>query len=326
MNVIISNKYSAMLQTLNIDIIKNLNGEFTVDDIISQFQNFYFQRMILDITAIKNYTDIRNLQKLSISLNMEKVILVLDDSADSSSEVYLSKIISMGIYNFTKNIEGVMYLYSNPNTYRDVAQYHQLDSLTPVQPQTPVQSSNMAAMPVQESFNTSTRIIGIKNVTKQAGATTLSFILRNQLSKNCSVVAIEVDKTDFSYFKDPKLLSTTDAEINVLISKNVDKDVILIDVNNSSAAINACHDVIYLLEPSTIRLNRLLLVEPKKFIDLQSKKVVLNKSCLSSKDLMDFEYEAKIKVFANIPQLDEREKNIPMLDTFLSKLGLNRNN
>lgn len=83
MNVIIANKYNAMLQNLDIDIIKSLNGEFDAEEIISTFQNFYFQRMILDITAIKNYKDIKNLQKLSIALDMEKVILLLDDSIES---------------------------------------------------------------------------------------------------------------------------------------------------------------------------------------------------------------------------------------------------
>ena len=53
MNVIISNRYQTMLQELNIDVIKSLNGEFDVEEIISTFQNFYFQRMILDVTAIK---------------------------------------------------------------------------------------------------------------------------------------------------------------------------------------------------------------------------------------------------------------------------------
>ena len=68
MNVIISNKNQLLLENLGIDVIKEMNGEFEVDEIIATFQNFFYQRMILDITAIKNYTDIVNLQKLSISL------------------------------------------------------------------------------------------------------------------------------------------------------------------------------------------------------------------------------------------------------------------
>ena len=75
MNVIISNKQQAILENLNIDIIKSLNGEFDVTQIIDEFKNFYYQRMIIDITAIKGYKNIKNLQKLSISLDMSKLIL-----------------------------------------------------------------------------------------------------------------------------------------------------------------------------------------------------------------------------------------------------------
>ena len=57
MNVIISNKNQLLLENLGIDIIKEMNGEFEVDEIIATFQNFFYQRMILDITAIKNYKD-----------------------------------------------------------------------------------------------------------------------------------------------------------------------------------------------------------------------------------------------------------------------------
>jgi len=52
-NVIVSNRYAAMLSNLNIDLIKSINGEFEVDNLISQFDNFFFNKMILDITAIK---------------------------------------------------------------------------------------------------------------------------------------------------------------------------------------------------------------------------------------------------------------------------------
>ena len=63
-----------------------------VDEIIATFQNFFYQRMILDITAIKNYTDIVNLQKLSISLDMNKLILLLDGSEETSSPTFLSNL------------------------------------------------------------------------------------------------------------------------------------------------------------------------------------------------------------------------------------------
>lgn len=315
MNVIISNKYQSMLQSLNIDIISQLNGEFEAEELISRFQNFYYQRMILDITAIKNYNDIKTLQKLSIALDMDKIILVLDDSPESSSPDYLSKLISLGIYNFTRNIEGIMYLYHNPNSYRDVAHIHQLEDLKPEEKSPMVIINNSAGV----------RIIGIKNVTKQSGATTLTYMMKRQLQKNYSVIAVEVDKHDFSYFKDKEMISATNTEIGNIIAKHSsDCDVILIDTNNNPAAEGLCNDMIYLIEPSIIKLNQLMAIDGKILDNLKNKKVILNQSMLSSKDVLDFEYESRLKIFFNMPPLNERDKDIHVLDVFLTKLGFNR--
>jgi hypothetical protein len=312
MNVIVSNKYQAMLQNLDIDVIKSLHGEFEVEDLVANFKNFFFQRMILDITALKNYRDIRTLQKLSVSLDMDKVILLLDDSTEGTSTEYLSKLISIGIYNFTKNVEGIMYLYNNPNTYRDVAHIHQLDA------------QGSGAEIVVDNYNqqvTGTRIIGIKNVTKQSGATTLTYMMKNELKDAYSVVAIEVGKSDFRYFNDRSLISATATEVGNVVAKYMDKDVILLDVNDSKQAEELCHDVIYLIEPSIIKINKLMLINSKVFGTLKNKKVILNQSLLSPKDVLDFEYEARTKIYYNLPPLDEREKGSNALIAFLIKLG-----
>ena len=307
MNVIIANKYQTMLQSLNIDVIKVLTGEFEVDDIISSFQNFYFQRMIIDVTAIKNYRDIRVIQKLSISLDMEKVILLLDDSPETNSSEYLSQLISMGIYNFTKNIDGVLYLYNNPNSYRDVAHIHQIEN----------ESKGSVAIG-------DTRIIGIKGVTKESGATTLTYLMKNELENYYSVAAIEVDKRDFMFLRGKNLVSSTSVEIGNTVAKYSDCEVILIDVNTSSAALELCHDVIYLIEPSIIKLNRVMMINAKSFKDLASKNLVLNKSLLNNKDVMDFEYESRLKVMFNMPPLNDRDKNIPEVNELLKKMGFDR--
>ncbi len=312
MNVIVSNKYQAMLQGLDIDVIKSLNGEFEVEELVANFKNFFFQRMILDITALKNYRDIRTLQKLSVSLDMDKVILLLDDSTEGTSTEYLSKLISIGIYNFTKNIEGIMYLYNNPNTYRDVAHIHQIDI------------KQGGAEIVVENYNqqvTGTRIIGIKNITKQSGATTLTYMMKNELKDAYSVAAVEVGKSDFRYFNDKSLVSATATEVGNVVAKYMDKDVILIDINDSKQAEELCHEVIYLIEPSIIKINKLMLINSKVFGTLKNKKVVLNQSLLSPKDVLDFEYEARTKIYYNLPPLDEREKGSNALVAFLIKLG-----
>ena len=56
----------------------------------------------------------------------------------------------------------------------------------------------------------------------------------------------------------------------------------------------------------------------------EGKKVILNQSLLTNKDVLDFEYEARTKVFFNMPPLDEREKHIQILNVFLVKLGFTR--
>ena len=309
MNVIICNQRKELLTNLNIDIIKTLEGQYDVEQIIDMFKNFYYQRMILDITALKDYTDIKILQKLSISLDMEKVILLLDDNEESSSPNYLSKLISMGIYNFTRNIEGVLYLYNNPNSYRDVAQYHQLDDN---------QEANVIYQGTEVEY---CRIIGVKNVTDEAGATTFCHMMVNELKKNYNVIGVEVDNSQFNYFNNKLLHSVSSRDLGKFIEKNKDKDAIIIDVNNNPIALGMVQEVIYLVEPTTIKLNKLMNIKRNAFKELSGRKVILNKSLLNSKDLLELQYEAKAKFFFNMPPLNERDEKIAIMDTFLAKLG-----
>ena len=65
----------------------------------------------------------------------------------------------------------------------------------------------------------------------------------------------------------------------------------------------------YLIEPSSIRLNKLMRTNKNIFNELNGKKIVLNKSLLNDKDVNDFENEANTKVLYNVPPLDERRKN-----------------
>ena len=156
MNVIVSNKYQSLLATLDVDIIKSINGEFEVEDLVNQFTNFYYNKMVLDITALKNYQDISTIQNLSVSMDVSNIIILLDDSEVVNSPKYLSSLISMGIYNFSRNIDAIKFLISNPNTYKDVAQYHQLNSV----------SANTNEGGDYDKLGL--RVIGIKNVTDHA--------------------------------------------------------------------------------------------------------------------------------------------------------------
>ena len=91
MNIIISNKYESMLSTLHIETIRTLNGEFTVEELSAEFNNFFFNKMIIDITAIKDYENIATIQKLPMAFDSNKIILLFDDSQVVNSPLYLSQ-------------------------------------------------------------------------------------------------------------------------------------------------------------------------------------------------------------------------------------------
>lgn len=315
MNVIISNKYQSLLASLNIDVIKSINGEFTVEELKMQFSNFYFNKMIIDITAIKDYENINIIQGLSISFDMSKVILLLDDSIKVNSPMYISQLISMGIYNFTSDINTVKFLIDNPNTYKDVANYHNISGFKkPVLNEKAVDNSK---------GKMGQKIIGFKNITDHAGATTLIYLLKLHLEKYYKVKAIEIDKNDFTYFNDSSLESISSITFNDFVIKNSNLDVILVDLNDSDV-LQFCHDVVYLIEPGLIQLNKLIRKDSMIFEKLSDKKIVLNRSVLSDKDVEDFEKESGSKVFYNLPCLDDKLDNQSIVNAFLVALGFSR--
>lgn len=321
MNVIVSNKNQGLLSSLDIDVIKSINGEFTADEIISTFSNFFFNRMFLDITAIKDYMNINNIQKLSMNLEMEKVILLLDNQLMHNNN-YLSKLISMGIYNFANNKETLMYLYNHPNTYKDVAYIHQLNEEDDNSNGKEGRKNRFFKKEDEPQFKPSrtARVIGFKNMTSGAGATTLVYMLKKVLSEKDYVVAIEVNKNDFGFFNEKDMYSVNQNNLQAAINKFGNANMILVDLNNSPE--DACDEVIYLLEPSTIKLNKMMLINRDIFEKLYDKKIVLNKSLLTDKDVTDFEFESHAKIAYNLPPLNDRADNTEKLQEFISRLEL----
>lgn len=325
MNVIISNQRQAELANLDIEVIKSINGEFDADELVQMFSNFFFGRMILDLTALKNYRDIRNLQKLSMSLDVEKIIVLLPDTPECLAPQFLSRLISMGIYNFTTNLDGINYLLQNPNTYRDVAHLHQIDNGggTGINPMPmPTIGGGDGTTVVNNIISGGSYILGIKNLTDHAGSTMLTYMLKVELTNlGKAVTAIEVDRKDFMYINDKDLRSVAASELASELLKHRESSIILVDLNNSNNE-DVCTDVIYLVEPSTLKLNKLMRRDRDIFNKLKGKKIVLAKSLLSSSDVNEFEYEAKTKVFFNLPPLDERQNNSEILQDLINRLGI----
>ncbi len=316
MNVIVSNKYQNLLNSLNIDIIKSINGVFTVEELKMQFANFYFNKMIIDITAIQDYENINVIQLLSVNFDMDKIILLLDDSPKVNSPMYLSQLVSMGVYNFTRSVDAIPFLITNPNSYKDVAQYHNLSGFkAPKLNETSVDYSK---------GQISKRVIGFRNITSHAGSTTLVYLAKMYLEKVYKVKAVEVDGNDFQYFNDPNLDRTDSTSLDKYLNDHGEYDIVLVDLNTNCD--NLCDDVIYLIEPGILKLNKLISENKHIFKELENKKIVLNKSLLTDKDISDFEEESGSKVFYNLPPVDDNLDNQGIFNAFLSALGFSRIN
>ena len=221
---------------------------------------------------------------------------------------------------YISNINAVKFLIDNPNSYKDVAQYHNLNGNS--------EDDDTSGLEYDSFTGTGSgglRIVGFRNVTSHAGATTLVYMLKKHLEVAYNVVAIEVDKEDFLYLNDKSLKSTTTLDLAFNIANNPDAEVILVDLNDSTQG-NLCNEIIYLIEPGLIKLNKLIRKDRAAFEKLKDKKIVLNKSVLTNKDINDFENESNSKVFFNIPYLDDKKEHEPILDDFLVALGFSRLN
>lgn len=320
MNVIVANRNEGLLNSLDIDVIKTLKGTFDANEIIQTFSNFFFNRMFIDITAIKDYQDISNIQKLSMSIEMDKVIFLLDNTL-MNDNIFLSKLISMGIYNFANTKESLLYLYNHPNTYKDVAHIHQLNTNTNInstQERDSKKSKFFKNEPEQTQVHRNAKIIGFKSLTGGAGATTLIYMLKKYISEKEYVVALEVNKNDFGFFNEKDMYSINQNNLNAALNKFGNASYILVDINN--APTTEMDEIIYLIEPSIIKLNKMMLINKNIFEKTYGQKLILNKSLLKSNDVSDFERESGAQVSFNMPPLNDREINGEKLEEFLEKV------
>lgn len=315
MNVIVSNKNQSLLSTLDIDVIKSINGVFDPEEIVSQFKSFFYNKLIIDISALNNYENIETIRKLSLNMDMSNTIFLFDDSPKVNSPRYISQLVSMGIYNFSNKIETIKFLVDNPNSYKDVANYHKMEA--------PKRSGFNEVIDKSENEGfIGQRIIGIKNITEHAGATTLTFILKTHLEKHYKVKAVEIGARDFEYFNDKSLVSMEGNKFSDFVNNNKDLEVILVDLNNFET--DLCTETLNLIEPGIIKLNKLIKRNYKIFEKLKEDKIILNRSVLDFDDIKDFERESRSEIFYNLPNLDDKIKEDEIVVSFLKTIGFSR--
>ncbi len=164
-------------------------------------------------------------------------------------------------------------------------------------------------------------VIGVKNITVNAGSTSLIYMLHRMASLNLkkNVLSVEIGKNDFRLFRDNKMVSTSKEEAKDIIS-NSDAEVIFVDLNDTED-LDLCDDILYLVEPSVIKLNGLMAINRNIFKELKGKKVLLNKSLLSKDDIKILEREAGMEFFETIAPLNDRILNDP-ISKLLGLLGI----
>ena len=118
MNVVVSNRQKDIIDNANIDAIKDLNGLFNVDDLISKFKNYFFSKMILDATSVVNFATKDVLTKLANEIGADKLVVLLPSTPEPPAE-FKQLLIDLKIYNFSNKIEDVVRFIDKPNTYEN---------------------------------------------------------------------------------------------------------------------------------------------------------------------------------------------------------------
>lgn len=323
MNVVTSNENKEIIDRLDIDIIKRIDGEYELRELLSKFVNLYFNKMIVDITSIKDYKNLDVMANLAKAVDPSRVILLLNDDPEVNSSFYMSNLIKCGFYNFTRNYEGIKFLYNTPNSYDNVKHLLLSDE--------EAERKQVEFKETHEVIYQATgerRIIGLVNLTNHAGATSLTNMMVRQLNQaGIMAVGLEMFKQDLMFYHDPNLFACfnrQDLESKLKLYEDV--SAVIIDLNEFGEADKFCDEILYLIEPSYVMLTKLLKKNRNAFAEMKDKKVVLNKSFVNDQEIPDFEYESRIKVFDNIPPLNDRDKNIQNINELLEKLGFNTNN
>ena len=318
MNVVIANENKNIIDRLSIDIIKRIDGEYEVRELMGKLVNLYFNKMIIDITAIKNYRNPNIFGELRQYIDPSKVIILLNSDSIVNSKDYISCMIKAGFYNFSRNFEGINYLYNTPNDFSKVKHFIDDENVEVI----PYIDTNAIVEQPSLAF-AGKKIIGLMNLTDHAGASTLTNMMVRQLNNHgYKAYGIEMFRQDLIYYRSENLFSCMNKnDLDIKLRQLADAEAVIIDLNEFGEASGYCDDILYLVEPSYIKLTKLLKKNKNAFLDRKNDKIVLNMSFVNDADKADFEYELKCKIFDIIPPINDRNKNNESVNDVLYKLG-----
>lgn len=322
MNVVTANENKSIIDRLDIDIIKRIDGQFELRELLSKFVNLYFNKMIVDITSIENYKELETIKQLSTAVDPNRVILLLNDDPVVNSTFYMSNLIECGFYNFTRNFEGIKFLYNTPNSYDNVKHLLLAEGESAKQAQIYQQEHQVVYKDAAAR-----KVIGFINLTYHAGASSLvNLCVRQMNNAGYSAVGLEMFKQDLMFYHDSNLSSCfSKLELENKLKVYSDVSAIFIDLNDFGEASKYCDLIFYVIEPSYIGMTKLLKRDRNALESHKDDLILLNKSFVNDQEIPDFEYETKLKVFENLPPLNDRDQNLGPINDFLTKLGFTVN-
>ncbi len=300
MFIVIKNENSNIINNLSINVTKTLVGEFTRKDLDNELYMVNYERVIVDVTSIKNYYDDNYLYSFLQYFNdPSKIIILLNDSFVANSKLFLSNLIKHGYYNFATSDSSLNKLIERENTLEDVKDLAEgYDFL---------KSDTIVSGRTTTGFETDKYIIGIENGIPHSGATTLMYMLVKELSKKYNVKGVEMNKEDSLLFNDDRVISCeSKSQLETIIMSLKDIDVFVIDLNGSDVK-QICTKIIYLIETGTIKVNKLMKGEKINYEKLIGTNIVLNRTNLTGNEVKTFEYETGLNVVASIGNLNERQ-------------------
>lgn len=329
MNIAIENDNSRIIDSISTSFIKTLSGEYTKEELELELVNYTYNKVVIDITSIKNYYDISSTLYFLSCFEPQKVILLLNNSELINSNSYLSHLIEKGYYNFTKNAAGVSYLIDHPNSLNDVINY----TKSVINNNTSDESCGYTYENINNgektnyyNKNSNQKIIGIQGLTPKSGATTLMYMMVKQLNYNYHCKGIEMSKQDAIYFRDNNISMCTGIDdLKLKLKGYNDMDAVIIDLNGTDGS-EFCDDTLYLIEPGIIGINKLIKSNSNVYEKTRNGKIILNRSAIKDEELTNFEYETKFKVFFNLSNFNERKERLKIIDILLIKLGFKRQN
>ena len=318
MNIAIRNENLGVMNSLDVEIIKTLEGSFTRKEIEKEFNNLYYNKVIIDITAIKNYYDENVLFDFLDFWDGAKIVLVLNNTEFCNSPNLLKKLVQKGIYNFAKNASATTFLVNRPNTYEDVKKYVEDKTLF-----NPLNQNNFVAEQAYNAQkNLNQKIIGIKSLTTHAGATTLMYMMCQMLKVKYKVKGIECNDDSSKYLKCDEIISSTSVnDLQVKIKTLYGCDVIILDLNDLNGE-DFCDEILYLVEPGIIKFNKLIRNEKnmQKYAT-DYNKLILVRNNLKNGEIDNLSFEIKTEIFASLNDFNDRINSAESVRNMLIKLG-----